>query len=277
VTHDFGRVGASVGLAELTDEQARELEDAGYGALWVGPSVAPDLLEVERVLRATASISVVTAITTIWSATPSELAASFRRVHDRFGDRFLLGLGTAHAGVNAPLQARPLQAMTAMLDGLDEAGVPAQGRLLAALGPRMLQLAGERSRGAHPYLAPTSLTADARRVLGPDALLAAALLVAATDDEQEALAIGRTAVEAYLTLDNYRRNFLRAGFTEDDLEGGGSERLIRALVVSMRGVTEAVGAHLGASADHVSIGIRTRPGQDSREGYRRAAELLDLH
>jgi probable F420-dependent oxidoreductase len=277
VTHDLGRVGASVGLAELSDEEARELEDAGYGALWVGPSVAPDLLEVERVLAATASIPVVTAIASIWSATPSELAASFHHLADRFGDRFLLGLGSAHAGVNAPLQAKPLQAMTAMVDGLDEAGVPVQGRLLAALGPRMMQLAGERSRGAHPYLAPTSLIADARRVLGPEALLAAALLVATTDDEQEALAIGRTAVEVYLTLDNYRRNFLRAGFTEDDLGDGGSERLIRALVVPMSGVAEAVGAHLEAGADHVSIGIRPSPGQDPRGGYRRVAELLDLH
>ena len=276
MTHDLGRVGASVGLAELSDEQARELEDAGYGALWVGPSVAPDLREVERVLAATASISVATAITTIWSATPAELAAAFHRVTDRFGDRFLLGLGTAHAGVNAPLQGKPLQAMTAMLDGLDDAGVPPEGRLLAALGPRMLALAGERSRGAHPYLAPASLTADARRVLGPDALLAAALLVAATDDEQEALAIGRSAVEVYLTLDNYRRNFLRAGFTADDLAGGGSERLIGALVVPMSGAAAAVDAHLEAGADHVSIGIRTPPGQNSREGYRRVAQLLDL-
>lgn len=276
VKRRLGRAGASVGLAELTDDQARDLEALGYGALWVGPSVAADLREVERVLAATETITVATAINTIWDATPAELAASVHRVSDRFGDRFILGLGTAHPGLNAPLATKPLQAMTQMLDGLDAAGVPVQGRLLAALGPKMMRLAGQRSLGAHPYLAPVSHTAEARDILGPDALLATALLVADTDDEQEALTIGRAAIEIYLTLDNYLRNFQRAGFTEADFEDGGSPRLVGELVVPRAQAAATVQAHLAAGADHVTIGIRTLPGVDSHPGRQRVAELLNL-
>ena len=130
MTVELGRVGASVGLADLSEDFARDFEHDGWGALWVGPSVAPDLVEVERVLAATESIPVVTAITTIWSAPPADIAAAYHRVTDRFGDRFVLGLGTAHAGINAPRQAKPLHAMREMLDGLDgldAAGVPVEG------------------------------------------------------------------------------------------------------------------------------------------------------
>jgi probable F420-dependent oxidoreductase len=276
MTRDLGRVGASVGLTDLTDSAARDLEAAGYGALWVGPSVDPDLVDVERVLAATETVPVITAITTIWSATPAEIAASFHRVYDRFGDRFILGLGTAHHGVNAPLAHKPLQAMTETLDALETLGVPAESMLLAALGPRMLQLAGERTLGAHPYLAPASTTAEARSLVGDDALLAQSLLVVISDDDQELLSIGRKAIEIYLTLPNYRRNFLRAGFTESDLQNGGSERLVRTLVASTRTAAAAAAAHVDAGADHVTIGIRPTPGQDVAAAYRTTATLLHL-
>jgi probable F420-dependent oxidoreductase len=276
MTRDLGRVGASVGLTDLTDAGARELEQSGYGALWVGASVAPDLIAVERILAATESVAVVTAITTIWSATPAELADSFHRVHDRFGDRFIFGLGTAHPGLNAPLAHKPLQAMTETLAALEGLGVPADSLLLAALGPRMLQLAGQRTLGAHPYLAPASTTADARLHVGESALLAQALLVVITDNDSDMLAIGRKAIKLYLTLPNYQRNFLRAGFTESDLQSGGSERLVRALVASTATVAAAVGEHLDAGADHVTIGIRPTADQDVAAAYRRTAELLQL-
>jgi probable F420-dependent oxidoreductase len=276
VKRPLGTIGASVGLDDLTDESARELEHAGYGALWVGPNVNPDLAQVEQVLAATESVSVITAITSIWAAEPAVLAASYKRVADRFGDRFILGLGTAHAGINAPTNVKPLQAMKNMLDRLDTEGVPADGRLLAALGPRMTQLAGKRSLGAHPYLAPAATTPHARELLGPDALLAQAILVVITDDDDELLRVGREAIKIYLTLDNYRRNFLRAGFAESDLDNGGSERLVHALVASGSGARAAVDAHLTAGADHVSIGVRLSPGQDTRGAYLYAAQMLEL-
>ena len=276
MTAELGRIGASVGLADLSDEFARDLERSGYGALWVGPSVAPDLVEVERVLAATETIPVVTAITTIWSATPVEIAAAYHRIASRFEGRFLLGLGTAHAGINAPLRAKPLQAMKEMLDGLDAGGVPVDGRLLAALGPRMSELAGERSGGAHPYLAPASTIPEVRRHVGENALLAQSLLVVISDSDDDVLSVGRQAIEVYLTLENCRRNFLRAGFSEADLDHGGSERLVRALVASTKTLRAAVDEHLRAGADHVTVGVRPTPGQDLRAGYRQAAAALDL-
>ena len=276
MTVALGRVGASVGLADLSDDFARDLERSGWDALWVGPSVAPDLVDVERMLAATESIPVVTAITTIWSATPAEIAVACHRVVDRFGDRFVLGLGTAHAGINAPLRAKPLQAMKETLDGLDAAGVPVEGRLLAALGPKMTELAGQRSHGAHPYLAPASTIPEGRQLLGSNALLAQSLLAVITDHDDDMLAVGRQAIAVYLTLDNYRRNFLRAGFTETDLDNGGAERLVRALVSSTATLREAVDQQLQAGADHVTVGVRLTPGQDLQNAYRRAAAALRL-
>ena len=192
---------------------------------------------------------------------PAEVAAKRSYLRSRFGPRFLLGLGSSHAALVESAQAghyaRPYSKMTAYLDALDigPVAVPAGERMLAALGPRMLSLARARAGGAHPYLVPPEHTAMARHALGPDSLLAPEQAVVLDADRQRSRERARAFVAGYLTLPNYVRNLRRLGFRDDDLAGGGSDRLVDALVA--RGDEDAIAArvreHHDAGADHVCI------------------------
>lgn len=272
-------------LTELK-EAAAELEELGYGALWVGGSPALD--QLAPLLAATSRVTVGTSILSIWDHAPSDVAAHFARLDAAHGGRLVLGLGVSHAEiprdaeVQRALRARPYTAMRDYLAALDAAGtpVPAGQRALAALGPKMLALSAERALGALPYLVTADHTAEARQTLGPDALLAPELKVVLDDDPDRARATARDYLSRYLALANYRNSWLRQGFSEDDLADGGSDRLIDAVYAlgDAAAVRERVEAFHRAGADHVALQVVTPDMSDAlpRPAWRALAEALDL-
>ncbi|MEO6793441.1 MAG: LLM class F420-dependent oxidoreductase [Mycobacterium sp.] len=239
-----------------TPEQAAEIERLGYGAIWVGGSPAADLAFAEPLLAATSTLQVATGIVNVWSAPAGPVAESYHRIEAAYPGRFLLGIGVGHAEATAEYRS-PYQALVDYLDALDEAGMPTSRRVLAALGPRVLQLAAERSAGAHPYLTTPEHTAAARELVGPSVFLAPEHKVVLSTDAAAARAAGREAVGFYLRLSNYVNNWRRLGFSDDDVRAPGSDRLIDAVVAhgSADAVAARLGEHLAAGADHVTIQV----------------------
>jgi len=267
-------------------DAARELEELGYGSLFI-PDVGGEVIEaVAELLDATQRVTVATGILNIWMHGAQDVADGRARLERAHPGRFALGLGASHAAVvdsaTPGRYARPLSAMRSYLDELDAARPPApvEGRMLAALGPRMLDLARERSAGAHPYLVSVEHTRRAREALGPDRVLAPELGVVLDGDRARALEIARANVANYLRLPNYTANFSRMGFTEEDLSGGGSERLVHALIAcgDEQAIARRVEEHLQAGADHVCIQV-IHPGGDevlSLDAWRRLATALPV-
>ncbi|MDQ0991098.1 LLM class F420-dependent oxidoreductase [Streptomyces sp. V3I7] len=256
-------------------EAAAELEQLGYGAAWLGGSSAAR--HAAPLLDATSRLVVGTSIQSIWQYDADASAAAFTEVDAAHPGRFVLGLGASHAKL-AEQYRRPYSAMVAYLDALDEAGVPAGRRVLAALGPKMLQLSADRAAGAIPYLVTPEHTAEAREVLGEVPLLAPEFKVVLETDPARARAAARAHLAMYLALPNYTNNFLRLGFTEDDLADDGSDRLIDAVYAwgDDDRVRTRVQAFLDAGADHVALQV---VGDGSRDGlpleeWRRLADLL---
>jgi probable F420-dependent oxidoreductase len=231
-----------------------ELERLGYGTLWFGGS-PPDLTTVEPALAASTSLSVATGIVNVWDGPVDTAAYSY--LTRAYPGRFVLGLGVGHRKFVGDTYTRPLDRMVSCLDDLDAAGVPAAGRVLAALGPKMLGLARDRTAGAHPYLVTPEHTAQAREILGEGKWLAPEQKVVLSTDPDEARAIARRTLAMYLELPNYTNSWLRLGFTEADLAGGGSDRLVDALVAwgDVDAIRERVGAHWEAGADHVALQV----------------------
>ena len=273
----LGRFGIWRGEGQVTPELAVSIEELGFGALWLG-SASGDLAAAEEFLAATTTLIVATGIVNMWQYEPHQVAASFRRVEDRFGGRFLLGVGAGHPEVTQQY-AQPYDTLSRYVDTLLAGGVPAGSLVLAALGPKVLRLAAERTAGAHPYLVTPDYTRQARKILGPGPLLAPEQKVVVSPDAGAARAIGRSRVEQpYLGLANYTANLRRLGWTDADLGGGGSDALIDALVAhgSAAQVAARLGEHLDAGADHVSIQLLTPPGASPDEGYRELAGALGL-
>lgn len=258
-------------------EAAAELEELGYGAVWLGSS---GVEHAAPLIAATSRITVATGILSIWQYEAEETAGRFADLEDAHPGRLLLGLGVSHARL-AEQYRRPYSAMTGYLDVLDAAGVPAGRRVLAALGPRMLDLARDRTAGAHPYLVTPEHTAQSRERLGSEPLLAPEVTVVLESDPERARAAARRMLAFYLELANYTNSWLRLGFTEDDLAGGGSDRLVDALVAwgDEQRVRERIDAFLDAGADHVAIQVVTPDAERTaapREGWRRLASVLRL-
>jgi probable F420-dependent oxidoreductase len=255
---DLGRFG-SFGRG-VTPQQAKEIEALGYGVVWVGGSPPAELEWVEPILEQTTTLQVATGIVNIWSAPAKPVAESFHRIDKAYPGRFLLGIGVGHPEAISEYR-KPYNALVEYLDRLDDYGVPADRRVVAALGPRVLQLSAERSAGAHPYLTTPEHTARARELIGPSAFLAPEHKVVLTTDADSARAVGRKALDIYLNLANYLNNWRRLGFTDDDVTRPGSDRLVDALVAY--GTTDAIaarlGEHLDAGADHVAVQVLTRP------------------
>ncbi|MDV3127497.1 LLM class F420-dependent oxidoreductase [Mycobacterium sp. 21AC1] len=253
---DLGRFG-SFGRG-VTPAQAREIEALGYGAVWVGGSPPAELEWVEPILEATTTLQVATGIVNTWTAAPGPVAESFHRIENAYPGRFLLGIGVGHREAHTEYR-KPLDALTDYLDKLDEYGVPKHRRVVAALGPKVLQLSADRAAGAHPYLTTPEHTAQARELIGPEAFLAPEHKAVLTTDADQARAVGRKALDIYLGLTNYRNNFTRLGFTDEDLTKPGSDRFIDAVVAY--GTVDAVAArlkqHLDAGADHVPVQVLT--------------------
>lgn len=256
----------------FTPELAREVEALGFGAIWLGGSPGGDLALVETLLDATDRIPIATGIVNMWRDESATVGESYRRIEARHPGRFLLGVGIGHREAIEHYQ-RPLNKMVEYLDGLDEAGVPREDVVLAALGPRALALAAERTAGAHPYLTTPRHTEYARGVIGPGPLLAPEHKVVLDTDPARARSAGRAVVSRYLDRVNYRNNLLREGWSEADFADGGSDRLVDALV--LHGPVESVAprlvAHREAGADHVGIQVL---GDDPIDAYRELAEAL---
>jgi probable F420-dependent oxidoreductase len=278
VRDHLGRFGVWRPGRLLTPELASTLEQLGYGTLWVGGSPGADLVQIEELLDATTTLNLATGIVNMWDSDAHEVAASFARVDGRFPGRFLLGVGAGHP--EASLQyARPYDTLFAYVEALVADGVPRDSLVLAALGPKVLLLAAERTAGAHPYLVPPEHTRQARALLGSGPLLAPEQKVVLEADPARARAIGRPRVSTpYLGLANYTSNLRRLGWRDDDLRDGGSDALIDALVArgSAGQVAARVTEHLSAGADHVCVQVLTAPGADPVPDFRQLAQALGL-
>ena len=234
---------------------AAEIEALGFGALWVGGS--PSLAQVRPFLERTGALTVATGILNVWQHEPADVADQDAQLERDFPGRFLLGIGIGHREATAEYRA-PLATMRAFFDGLDAAPQPVarERRVAAALGPRMLDLAAERSRGTHTYFTVPEHTRFARERVGPQALVAPELaVVVEDDDDDDARAAARAYAQRYLALGNYTSNLLRFGFTERDVADGGSDRLIDVVIPhgTAERIADAVRAHLDAGADHVAL------------------------
>ena len=276
----FGRVGAwsfalqQHGAAE--EQQAvAELEAMGYPAIWIpeGLGGKEAFSHAALLLAGSRSIVVATGIANVYARDPMAMANGARALGEAYPGRFLLGLGVSHASTvvqRGHEYGRPVEHMRAYLDDMDaarytgpEPDVP-PGRILAALGPRMLALAAERTDGAHPYFVPVEHTAMARAALGPGPFLAVEQTAVLSSEPAEARRIAREFAARYLDLPNYANNLRRMGDSDEDVAGGGSDRLVDA-VIAWGGVEEIASrvlSHLDAGADHVCVQFRAADAAD---------------
>lgn len=256
----YGAFGHHSMWQQLSADQLREIEDLGYGAIWAGGSPQAELSWAEPILEPTTTLKLATGIVNIWTADARSVSESFHRIEDAYPGRFLLRIGVGHPEAHTEYK-KPYDALTEYLDKLDEYGVPTDRRVVAALGPRVLKLSAQRSAGAHPYLTTPEHTAEARKLIGPEAFLAPEHKVVPTDDADKARAVGRKALTIYLNLQNYLNNWKRLGFTDEDVAKPGSDRLVDALVAygSVDSIAARLKEHLDAGADHVPVQVLTRP------------------
>ncbi|WP_202125250.1 TIGR03620 family F420-dependent LLM class oxidoreductase [Actinomadura physcomitrii] len=245
------------------DRAARELEELGFGALWIA-NCRGRLDAVEPALAASRSLQVGTAVLSVWDLDADAAAAEFHRLDTAYPGRFTLGAGVSHAplveGAGGRYE-RPFTRMRAFLDGLDAppAPVPADRRMIGANGPKMITLAGERTAGALTYLVTPDHTLAHRERLGPAPILVAEQKVVLDEKPDSARATARAHLAVYLTLPNYVNNLLRMGFGAGDLAGGGSDGLVDALVAwgSPEEVVRRAGLHRDAGADQVALHVLT--------------------
>jgi probable F420-dependent oxidoreductase len=249
-------------------EAARELERLGYATIWFPESVRREALSnAGLLLAATSRIVVATGIANIYARDAVSMAAGQKTLAEAYPGRFLLGLGVSHQPsveqVRGHVYGKPVATMRTYLEAMSKA--PYQSveprekppTVLAALGPNMLKLAAERTAGAHPYFVPVEHTRRARAALGPKALLAPEQAVVLETAADRARAIARSHTQHYLRLPNYVNNLLRLGYTEEDVTGGGSNRLVDDIVAwgDLDLVTSRIRAHFEAGADHVCVQV----------------------
>ena len=270
---DLGRMGLwtfQLDMQPMTraKEAVAELEELGYRAVWVPEAVGREpFVNAALLLSGTDELIIATGIASIHARTAMTMQAGWKALTEAFPDRFLLGLGVSHQpmveGVHGQTYDKPFSTMVEYLDAMDRgiyaAAKPsaAPQRVLAALGPKMLRLAGERGLGAHPYFVPVEHTVVAREALGPDALLAPEQMAIFETDPDTARALARQAMSRYLSLANYTNNLRRLGWGDTDLLNGGSDKLVDAIVVwgSLDTIVARVLAHLDAGADHVCVQV----------------------
>jgi probable F420-dependent oxidoreductase len=274
--------------AARAQEAARELERMGYAAIWFPESLRREAFSnAGLLLSATSRIVVATGIASIYARDAMTMAAGQKTLAEAYPGRFLLGLGVSHRPnveqVRGHSYGKPVTTMRAYLEAMSKAPYesvePREKPLtvLAALGPHMLKLAAEQASGAHSYFVPVEHTQRAREVLGPKALLAAEQAVVLESDADTARVIARSHTQHYLRLPNYANSLIRLGYTEEDLVGGGSNRLVDDVVAwgDLDAVSARIHAHLEAGADHVCVQVITA---DQRalpiEEWRALAERL---
>lgn len=263
----FGVWASHLGLlrAETAIAEARRMEELGFGALWVGEAEGKEALtHAAFLLGATDHVVLATGIANIWGRDARAMVNGARTLAEGWPQRFLLGIGASHAPLveaRGGKFGRPYSAMIDYLDAMDEA--PWRGPelpedpplVLAALGPKMLELASERANGAHTFLVPVEHTRRAREIMGGEALLAPEQATVLADDREEARRSADRHLRNYLRLPNYRRNLERLGFDEDDMTDGASDELFDALIAwgDAETVAERVREQLEAGANHVAV------------------------
>jgi probable F420-dependent oxidoreductase len=261
-------------LGEEGAEAARLLEELGFGALWLGGS--PGIGDLRPLLEATETLTVATSIANVWKYDAERMASEWEEIERDFPGRALAGIGAGHPEQDGDY-SKPFSAVREYLDTLDEAGQPPpERRLLAALAPRMIDLAASRAAGSIPYFVPVGHTRFSRERLGEGPLLAPEMACVLDEDSERARAKARGFAELYLGLSNYRKAVLRGGFEEEDLEAGGSDRMIDAVVPhgSAEQVAAAARAHLAAGADHVALQPVAGDGLPRAEWTALAAALI---
>lgn len=262
----YGRIDA-LSTPEVR-EASRLVESLGFGALWVAEAVGRDpFVSSSIILGATEKLAAATGIANIYARDPMTMVAGQKTLAEAFPDRFLLGLGVSHghlvAGIRKHDYSRPYSYMVDYLAKMDAGLFMARGpehdpgRVLAALGPKMLELSASQANGAHPYFTTPEHTAQSRITMGPGSLLAPEQMVVLETEPTEARRLARAGMKIYLGLPNYWNNLLRLGFTEDDRADGGSDRLVDAIVAwgSDERIAARVKEHHEAGADHVCVQI----------------------
>jgi probable F420-dependent oxidoreductase len=265
-------------------ELAAELEGLGYSAMWISDTGGDLFTPLGNLLSATTTATIATGILNVWMHTPEEAASEHARLVAEHGPRFLCGLGISHRPlvdrvIEAGTFKKPIETMSEYLDGLDAAPTPlaVQDRVIAALGPRMLELARTRSAGTHPYLVTPELTNAARAGIGADGLVACEQGVVLETDPGKARDIARLHLKGYLGLPNYVNNWKRQGFTDDDIADGGSDRLVDSLIAwgDETAIAARVQDQRDAGADHVCIQVLTEnPPAFPAEQWRALAPAL---
>lgn len=291
-TVDIGRVGIWYGGVDaLPTPEARRaaqlVEELGYGALWVAEAVGRDpFVSSAILLSATERLVVATGIANIYARDPMTMAAGQKTLAEAFPGRFLLGLGVSHAHLVSHLRkhdySKPYSYMVEYLARMDESLFMAigpsenPGRVLAALGPKMLQLSATAANGAHPYFTTPEHTAIARATMGPDALLAPEQMVVVSTDASEARRIARAGMSVYLRAPNYTNNLKRIGFDDTDIADGGSDRLVDAIVAwgDEQQIAARVAEHHAAGADHVCVQVLQDGLAMPEQQWRRLAPAL---
>ncbi len=255
---DLGRFG-SFGRG-VTPQQAKEIESLGYGAVWVGGSPPAELAWVEPILEATTTLQVATGIVNIWTAAAKPVAESFHRIDKAYPGRFLLGIGVGHPEADQRVPQALRRAGRSTWTSSTSTACRPTGGWWRRWVPRVLKLSARRSAGAHPYLTTPEHTAQARELIGPSAFLAPEHKVVLTTDADKARAVGRKALDIYFNLANYRNNWKRLGFSDEEVTRPGSDRLVDAVVAY--GTPDEIAArlkqHLDAGADHVPVQVLTK-------------------
>jgi len=293
---DLGRIGIWTGLLDVVPssraiELTAEVEELGYGAIWIPEAVGRDPFVMSALLlQGTSSIKIATGIANIYARDPMTTANAQRTLEEAFPGRFLLGLGVSHQHLVENLRnhdySRPLSYMRDYLARMREALFLAHGPqelpeiVLAALGPKMLALSAEAAAGAHPYFVPPEHTAIARDVMGSGAALYPEQMVVLDTDPAAARALARKNMALYLGLPNYTNNLRRLGFDQSDIDGGPgggpSDRLVDAIVAwgTPEQVTSRVREHLDAGADHVGVQVLADSIDTAADGWRTLAPYL---
>jgi probable F420-dependent oxidoreductase len=270
---DIGRVGIWTGVLDAqpspeAQKIAASIEEMGFPTLWIPETVGRDpFITATLLLSATSTLKIATGIANIYARDAVTMANTQRSLEEAFPGRFLLGLGVSHSHLVANVRhhdySKPYSKMAQYLDEMDSAIFMAVGpterppTVLAALGPKMLELAREKAQGAHPYFVPVEHTAQAREILGPDPILAPEQMVVLEPDRDKAKAIARQGMAIYLRAPNYVNNLRRLGFTDDDFADGGSDKLADAIVATggVDAAVDRVQQHFDAGATHVCVQV----------------------
>jgi len=266
---------------------AAQIEELGFPTVWVPEAVGREpFASTALLLSGTEKLILATGIASLHARSPMTMQAGWKTITEAFPDRFLLGIGVSHQpaveGFHGGSYDKPYSTMVKYLDAMDRglyfAAQPSAppARALAALGPKMLKLAAERTMGAHPYFVPVEHTPIARAAMGPDALLAPEQAVVFSRDASEARAIARGFMKTYLGLPNYTNNLKRLGWTDEDIAGP-TDALVDAIVAwgSLDDIQTRIKAHLDGGADHVCVQVLSSdPTKVTMDEFRQLASLI---